>query len=125
MRTNSGTGSGGAGRTAAGRIIVLGGDMPFVGLGLEELLREGADTNAGAVIAQDATGRDQYLLAVWRTASLRGVLAAAAPNASLRSLYRSVKVTRRILPAAATLDCDTPAELARARELGLIQPVPD
>lgn len=118
-------GDAGSGGPRPDRVLILGGDMPFVGLGLDELLRDDADASTDVVIAQDAAGRDQYLFAVWRTASLRAALASAAANASLRSLYRDFEVTRRTLPAAATLDCDTPAQLALARELGLIQPVPD
>lgn len=106
-------------------VLILGGDMPFVGLGLAELLAAATETQAprpDAVIGQDTGGRDQYLLAVWRTTALRAALSSAAPNASLRSLYRGVAVLRRTLPDAATLDCDTPQELERARALWPIQP---
>lgn len=106
------------------QVLVLAGDMPFVGLGLPELLRVGGDPRIDATVAQDPSGRDQYLLALWRVPALREALKSAAPNASLRSLYRDVAVTRCAVPATATLDCDTPAELAQARALGLIQPEP-
>lgn len=118
-------------------VLVLGGDMPFIGLGLGELLRTALDGGTGhgtdfveearagrpsagsvdAVIGQDAAGRDQYLCAIWRSAPLRAAVASAASNASLRSLYRAVNVVRRTLPETATLDCDTPEELRRARRL--------
>lgn len=121
-QTTPAAGSGRDVRAALERCLVLGGDMPFVGVGLAELLRDSVHDHSDVVIAQDSTGNDQYLLAVWRTSSLRAALASAAANASLRSLYRDVKVTRRNLPAAAMLDCDTPAQLAWAREFGPIQP---
>ena len=74
----------------------------------------------GATVVDDA-GRDQYLLGAWRTAALRTALAAG--DDAPRSLYRLLAPLRvdRLRPHVRPgtprpwLDCDTPADLARAR----------
>ena len=63
---------------------------------------------------------DQLLLGVWRTASLRAAAAGARPHAPLRGVLGRLTVVRHrpVVPAgepAPWTDCDTPAELARAR----------
>src|SRR3954451_10906623 len=99
-------------------VAVLAADLPFVTRGLVTALRERL-TGDGVLVVDD-TGRDQLLLGVWRTAVLRSVTAGVRPHTPLRIVLAPLAV-RRYRPAcepgdpAPWTDCDTPAELARAR----------
>jgi hypothetical protein len=70
----------------------------------------------------DDTGRDQLLLGVWRTAALRRAVADTAGPTSLRKAFAPLAV-RRVRPVVPPgtpppwTDCDTPAELTRARQI--------
>jgi hypothetical protein len=68
----------------------------------------------------DDGGRDQYLLGVWRTAALRSATAGVRGPTPLRRVIATLAVTRyRPVVEPGTpppwTDCDTPADLARAR----------
>jgi molybdopterin-guanine dinucleotide biosynthesis protein A len=101
-------------------VAVLAGDLPFVTPGLVRALRERL-TGDGVLVVDD-TGRDQLLLGVWRTAVLRAAVAGARGPTSVRKVLAPLAV-RRLHPDVAPgqpppwLDCDTPADLARAREV--------
>ena len=99
-------------------VAVLAGDLPFVTADLvHELLRR---LSGDGVLVVDDTGRDQLLLGVWRTAVLRQALPAQSAHAPLRRVLAPLAV-RRVRPPVAPgrpppwTDCDTPADLARAR----------
>jgi molybdopterin-guanine dinucleotide biosynthesis protein A len=99
-------------------VAVLAGDLPFLTPGLVEDLRDRL-TGDGVLVVDDA-GRDQYLLGVWRTAPLRTVLAGTRGPVPVRRVVAALSVTRhRPEPQPGTpppwTDCDTPADLARAR----------
>ncbi|WP_280140699.1 molybdenum cofactor guanylyltransferase [Geodermatophilus obscurus] len=99
-------------------VAVLAGDLPFVTAALVRELRARL-TDDGVLVTDDA-GRDQYLLGVWRTAPLRRVLAGAQGPVPVRRVVAALSVTRyRPVRAPGTpapwTDCDTPADLARAR----------
>ncbi|MGR7023932.1 molybdenum cofactor guanylyltransferase [Geodermatophilus sp. URMC 62] len=99
-------------------VAVLAGDLPFVPPELVRDLR-GRLVDDGVLVVDD-TGRDQLLLGVWRAAALRRALGAAGGPTSVRRLVAPLSVTRwhpsrepgRPPPWT---DCDTPADLARAR----------
>jgi molybdopterin-guanine dinucleotide biosynthesis protein A len=99
-------------------VALLAGDLPFLRADLLARLR--AELADDGVLVVDDTGRDQYLLGVWRTDALRAALPAASRPTSLRRLFAPL-VVRRLRPAVPPgtpppwLDCDTPADLARAR----------
>ncbi len=99
-------------------VAVLAGDLPFLTAALVRELRE--RLTGDGVLVVDEAGRDQYLLGVWRTAALRSVLADARGPVPVRRVVAALSVTRhrphreRGTPAPWT-DCDTPADLARAR----------
>ncbi|WP_369139591.1 molybdenum cofactor guanylyltransferase [Modestobacter versicolor] len=111
----------------AGVVAVLAADLPFVTAGLVTALRERL-TGDGVLVVDD-TGRDQLLLGVWRTAVLRDALAGARPHTPLRAVLSPLAVRRYrppVLPGvpAPWTDCDTPAELARARAAAARLPGP-
>lgn len=99
-------------------VAVLAGDLPFLTPALIRALRERL-TGDGVLVVDD-TGRDQLLLGVWRTAALRAALADVAGPAPVRRVLAPLAV-RRLHPEVAPgrpppwTDCDTPADLARAR----------
>jgi molybdenum cofactor guanylyltransferase len=99
-------------------VVVLAGDLPFITSRLVEQLR--LRLTGDGVLVVDDTGRDQYLLGAWRTATLRRAVAAAHGPTSLRRVLAPLAV-RRLRPEVAAgqpppwLDCDTPADLERAR----------
>jgi molybdenum cofactor guanylyltransferase len=100
-------------------VAVLAGDLPFVTADLVHELRSRL-TGDGVLVIDDA-GRDQLLLGVWRTAALRAALPEAAAHVPLRRVLAPLAV-RRLRPAVPDdapppwTDCDTPADLARARD---------
>jgi hypothetical protein len=77
----------------------------------------------------DDGGRDQYLLGVWRTAALRSVTADVQGPTSLRRVLAPLAVARYRPPVTPGTpppwtDCDTPADLARARAAAGEPPTP-
>jgi molybdopterin-guanine dinucleotide biosynthesis protein A len=99
-------------------VAVLAADLPFLTRDLVTALR-GRVTGDGVLVV-DETGRDQLLLGVWRTAALRSAARDARPHTPLRTVLSRLSVARyrpEVQPGvpAPWTDCDTPAELARAR----------
>lgn len=101
-------------------VALLAGDLPFLTGELVGELRAGL-TGDGILVVDD-TGHDQFLVGVWRTAALRAAVAGVSGPTSLRKVLAPLDV-RRVRPVvppgmpAPWLDCDTPADLARARQL--------
>jgi molybdopterin-guanine dinucleotide biosynthesis protein A len=102
--------------------VLLAGDLPFVTPHVvDRLLAElaGAD---GAILL-DADGRDQLLAGAWRTEALRSAAAGIGnvDGLPLRRLLAAVPSVQRVVldgqDRPAWLDCDTPADLDRARQL--------
>jgi molybdopterin-guanine dinucleotide biosynthesis protein A len=99
-------------------VTVLAGDLPFLTATLVRDLR--SRLTADGMLVVDDTGRDQLMLGAWRTASLRAALSDAAAPTSMRRLIAPLTVHRLRPPSVPGApppwaDCDTPAELARAR----------
>ena len=99
-------------------VAVLAGDLPFLTPDLVAGLR--ARLNVDGVLVVDDGGRDQLLLGVWRTSSLRAAVGSAGGPTSMRRVLAPLSVDRwrPPVPEGAPppwLDCDTPADLARAR----------
>jgi molybdopterin-guanine dinucleotide biosynthesis protein A len=99
-------------------VAVLAADLPFLTAAVVTALRERL-TGDGVLVVDDA-GRDQLLLGVWRTAVLRAATTGARPHSPLRAVLAPLAVRRYLPPGtpgvpAPWTDCDTPAELARAR----------
>ncbi|MGY4923827.1 NTP transferase domain-containing protein [Streptomyces sp. 900105755] len=106
----------------ADRAVVLSADLPF----LEEatvgrLLAALHTTAADGALLTDADGRDQPLVAAYRTTALRHTLAALAGDGGtgltglpLRRLTAALNLTRVPDPLA-SFDCDTWDDIADAR----------
>jgi molybdopterin-guanine dinucleotide biosynthesis protein A len=111
----------GARLVRAGYVAVLAADLPFLDAGTVATLRGAAVGHDVALLVDDA-GRDQMLCALWRTASLAAALDAVPVHvgAPVRALLAGVPdVVRRTVTVPdgppPWFDCDTPAELDRAR----------
>lgn len=99
-------------------VVVLAGDLPFLTGALVAELR--ARLTRDGVLVVDDGGRDQYLLGAWRTAALRAAAAGAEGPTSLRRVLAPLAVDRYhpvVEPGTPPpwTDCDTPADLTRAR----------
>lgn len=108
-------------RSTAGYVVVLSADLPFLEEGTVRRLLGGLETGGaeGAVLT-DPEGRDQFLVAAYRTAALRRELARLATEHSgltglpLRRLVAGLGLTR-ISDPVASFDCDTWDDIATAR----------
>ncbi|MCX4665717.1 NTP transferase domain-containing protein [Streptomyces sp. NBC_01381] len=113
-------------RTAAERVVVLSADLPFLG---ERTVRRlvaalGEDPVAGGAVdgavLTDPGGRDQPLVAAYRSAALRREIDALADEHGgltglpLRRLTARLALTRVADPVA-SFDCDTWDDIAAAR----------
>jgi molybdopterin-guanine dinucleotide biosynthesis protein A len=99
-------------------VTVLAGDLPFLTAALIADLR--ARLTRDGVLVVDEGGRDQLLLGLWRTAPLRAAVTAVRGPSSMRKALAPLAIDRwrPEVPAGMPppwLDCDTPADLARAR----------
>jgi len=106
----------GLSHVTASRVVLLAGDLPFATAGLVHRLLDAV--RDGGVVVVDAAGHEQWLVSAWQVAALR--TAELAPGASLRSALAPLQPTRLVLGRdedAVSLDCDTPEDLQRAREL--------
>ncbi|WP_031072039.1 NTP transferase domain-containing protein [Streptomyces sp. NRRL S-118] len=106
----------------AGHVVVLSGDLPFLGEDSVRTLTDAleAGDNEGALTV-DAEGRDQPLVAAYRTEPLRREIALLATEYGslsglpLRLLVQELDVARVPLGPFASFDCDTWEDLATAR----------
>jgi molybdopterin-guanine dinucleotide biosynthesis protein A len=108
---------GGRGTDDPGWTLVLAGDLPAVETAVP-LLAAAATRFRGtvdAVVAMDAEGRTQPLLALYRSSSLRRAIAALPqiPGASLRAVLGSLVVAAVTLPDDLCADVDSLADAAR------------
>ena len=104
-------------------VALLAGDLPFLTGTLIADLRE--RLAGDGVLVVDEGGRDQWLLGVWRTAALRGAVAGVSGPTSMRRVLAPL-IAHRVRPVPVPgepppwLDCDTPADLARARQVARV-----
>jgi molybdopterin-guanine dinucleotide biosynthesis protein A len=93
-------------------LALLAADQPFVdGALVRRLVGAVGATGVVGVVAD----RAQWLCSAWPVAALREL--PLEPGASLRRTLGALAWEPMPLPAAAALDCDTPEDLRRAREL--------
>jgi molybdopterin-guanine dinucleotide biosynthesis protein A len=103
-------------------VVVLAADLPFItASSVAQLVSARGD--ATAALAIDDHGRDQTLVACYETAALREAIPKQASGTSMRSLLQHLPAHASVRRVALggdpppTLDCDTPADLERAKEL--------
>ncbi|MEU6094373.1 NTP transferase domain-containing protein [Streptomyces sp. NPDC047079] len=108
-------------RTTAGCVVVLSADLPFLEAGtVRRLLAALRANSAEGVVLTDPEGRDQPLVAAYRSAALRRELARLATEQDglaglpLRRLVARLVLTRVSDPVA-SFDCDTWDDIAAAR----------
>jgi len=103
--------------TTADRVVVLSADLPFLAPDTVHRLLAALDTGVDGALLADADGRDQPLVAAYRTAALRRELAALGGGLAglpLRRLTAGLDLTR-VPDAVASFDCDTWDDIAAAR----------
>jgi molybdopterin-guanine dinucleotide biosynthesis protein A len=108
--------------TTAGHLLVLSADLPFLGEStVKELLAAAAHGERDGALCVDQDGRDQPLVAVYRSEPLRRELALlAAEHGSLaglplRLLTHELDLARVEADPLASFDCDTWEDIAAAR----------
>ncbi|MHC3470199.1 NTP transferase domain-containing protein [Streptomyces sp. 7R007] len=110
-------------QTTAEHAVVLSADLPFLQAATVRRLLTGlraAGEHADGVLLTDADGRDQPLVAAYRTGALRRELAALTrehgglTGLPLRRLTGALDLTRVTDPVA-SFDCDTWDDIATAR----------
>lgn len=116
----------GLGRTTAPYVVVLSADLPFLGRPTVRRLlgalhaEEARGHRTDGVLLSDADGRDQPLVAAYRSDALRRELAALAAEYGtpsglpLRRLTGALELTR-IYDPVASFDCDTWEDITVAR----------
>ncbi|MEV4570596.1 NTP transferase domain-containing protein [Nonomuraea sp. NPDC049419] len=98
----------------SGWVMVLAGDLPFMGAGhVAALLRAAREAGGGAVLLDDG-GREQWLAGAWPADGLKTGLA-AYDGRSLRGLLAPLVRVRLTLPGRPWFDCDTMDDLEEAR----------
>jgi molybdopterin-guanine dinucleotide biosynthesis protein A len=107
--------------TTAEELVVLSADLPFLGAAtVRQLLAALRASGTDGALLTDADGRDQPLVAAYRTPALRRELAALSTGHGgltglpLRRLTAALDLTRVQDPVAA-FDCDTWDDIASAR----------
>ncbi|MFF8275469.1 DUF6457 domain-containing protein [Streptomyces lateritius] len=110
-------------RVQAGTVLALSADLPFLDEGTcRELLDAlGGAPDSEAALLVDADGRDQPLVAAYRTEALRRELAlitsahGTLSGLPLRLLTQELRVIRVTAAPLASFDCDTWEDIAAAR----------
>ncbi|WP_418958109.1 NTP transferase domain-containing protein [Streptomyces tritici] len=110
-------------RSGADLVLVLSADLPFLDEAMVRRLVDAlaGDPGADAVLAVDADGRDQPLVAAYRSAPVRQLLDSVAEEHGglaglpLRRLTRGLRLARLAADPLASFDCDTWEDLAAAR----------
>ncbi|MHC5906133.1 NTP transferase domain-containing protein [Streptomyces sp. S6] len=103
--------------TTAERVVVLSADLPFLAADTVHQLLAALESGVDGALLVDADGRDQPLVAAYRTAALRRELTALGDGLAglpLRRLTAGLDLTRVPDPVA-SFDCDTWDDIATAR----------
>lgn len=97
-------------------VVVLAADLPFVGS--TQVAQLVAAVRGDGVVAVDEAGRDQPLLAAYDVGALRRALPTDVVGAPMRALLAALPALARVRltgEPAPWFDCDTPDDLAQAR----------
>ena len=95
-------------------VALLAADLPFLDAAAVQRLRAAIGNGDGALLCDD-DGRDQLLVGVWRTASLRAALPSVVDGARLGAVLAPLAVVRVSAEGRPWFDCDTEEDLAVAR----------
>ena len=112
-------------QTTAPTVVVLAADLPWVRGAVRPLLAAlDSDVSAGCAVLTDASGRRNPLASAWRRRALDAALDAVAPHEGARAMTLLDRVRVVEVPDTGGWgdDCDTPADLARARSRAVDEP---
>jgi molybdopterin-guanine dinucleotide biosynthesis protein A len=103
-------------QTTSGEVLVLAADLPWVAGAIDPLLAALADADCAVLV--DAAGRRNPLASAWRRGALEGALDRVGSHAGARAfaLLDGLPVAEVVDAGGWAEDCDTPNDLARARE---------
>lgn len=98
-------------------VVVLASDLPNVGAAALDRLIAATSPASPVTCAADEEGRTQFLFSAWTLAELRRRLTALRDVTGLADQPMKALVTAPFstLPVSGTQDCDTPADIDRAR----------
>ena len=94
-------------------VVLIAADMPFVTRDIVQRLVD--EVTGDGAVAMGADGQPQWLLSAWLTASLRA--SELKPACSLRTALQPLDWRAVAVEDVGLIDCDTPEDLRRAREL--------
>lgn len=103
--------------TGADVVLLLAADLPWIGPAVPALVAPLADEPSLQCAVLVTDGRRNYLASAWRRTALTTALATVPDvrGAAMRSLYAHVDVVEVLDDADAGSDCDTWADIERAR----------
>ena len=102
--------------TNASSVVVLAADLPWIGPAVDRLLAGLEADNIEAAILVDRNGRLNPLAAAWRRSTLLAALAREPPTGrAMRRLLAGVPLLLILDEDGWSFDCDTQADLDRAR----------
>jgi molybdopterin-guanine dinucleotide biosynthesis protein A len=102
--------------TSASSVVVLAADLPWIGPAVVRLLAGLEAGKVEAAILVDRNGRLNPLAAAWRRSTLLAALAREPPTGrAMRQLLDAVPLVLITDEDGWSLDCDTQADLDRAR----------
>lgn len=102
--------------TNASSVVVLAADLPWISPAVDRLLAGLEADNVEAAILVDRNGRLNPLAAAWRRSTLLAALAREPPTGrAMRRLLAGVPLLLILDEDGWSFDCDTQADLDRAR----------
>ena len=104
----------GLAQVTSGFVVLMAADQPFADRAVVADLLAAIDDADGAV-AVDDSGQPQWLCSAWRTDAL--IRAPLGVDVSLRASIGGLRWHAVHVDPRVTVDCDTPEDLRRAREL--------
>jgi molybdopterin-guanine dinucleotide biosynthesis protein A len=99
-------------------VVLLAADLPFISLNDVTALTAAAETSAGGAVLVDPDGREQWLAGCFPRAGLGRAVAGMDPAGRPAGAVLGPLVAARVAATGPVwVDCDTEADLERARRL--------